>query len=130
MIIRCEVFDGCKYKRVEGYTIVELYNKLCSLELISMIDYDPYEKARCEKAGVDYDEFLEKYEDELCITDEMMKDFPDLTHEEIYQLIIDETERCKVYRWNQNEMEWISLEEDEENGIEWFDEDGKLKEDF
>ncbi|MGL4451087.1 MAG: hypothetical protein ACRCTZ_07860 [Sarcina sp.] len=83
--------NGNWRREVEADTMMELYNELLNNGTISTVDYDPYEKYQIEKAGYDYDEFMNSFsnEDEEVLRDAIDK-LSDLNDDEIEDLIFNE----------------------------------------
>lgn len=114
----------------------KVYNELIAKDVISIVDYDPYQKASAEKAGYDYSELDERYseDDENEEVNEILNSLPDLIEEEIYEVIGDENgnayyqtfhiyidgEEYEVDQFNFDEKSlWYEDEDGEPVYVEW-----------
>lgn len=117
----------------EAKDFLDLYNQLCftkcngANEPISMVDYDPYDRAKCEKAGEDYFDIICDEDKEWEEIQKEIEELEDLTDEEIVMLIRHENGDAfyqNFFRWDYDKQEWINWNDDEEK---WFDENGKYR---
>lgn len=115
----------------EADSFVDLLEQLCytkahgSCEPISTIDYEPYDRAKCEKAQIDYGDIAYDVDRDWDDIQAELDALPELTDEEIWLLICHENGNAfyqKFYRWDYIDQEWIDLEYD----INWFDDDGRF----
>lgn len=116
----------------EADNFTDLLEQLCYTkahgicEPISVVDYVPYDKEKCEKAQIDYYDIVCDVDKDWDDIQKELDELPDLTDEDIWLLISHENGNAyyqNFYRWNDDEKIWIESNDDDKK---WFDENGKF----